>query len=96
MNYRNQLTAMTDKELLEETKKMIWFSSCDCGDSQAWYDEQLDACKAECQKRDHSWIYDKAKRYWQDDPYFISVETVGAKPPVAKEFSTETYIFSTK
>ena len=40
----------------------------------------------------------EAERFWRFDPYFISVETVGAQPPVATEFNrmvTEMYSYPT-
>jgi hypothetical protein len=55
--YLSKLTAMTNKELLRETKDRIWFSAYANNNPRSDYHWQCDACYDECHRRGRSNIY---------------------------------------
>ena len=62
-DYLNKLKAMTDRELKDACKEMIWLSAYANNNPRSDYHWQCDACYDESANRDKVYIYEQAHKY---------------------------------
>jgi hypothetical protein len=63
-DYINKLSAMSDKDLYDQTERMIWLSAYAANNPRSDFHWQCDACYDECAARDKvKKIYTKAWKH---------------------------------
>ena len=58
--YLKKIVQMTDDQLYDECKDIIWLSAYASNNSRSDYHWKCDACYEECQRRNKSEIYNRA------------------------------------